>query len=185
IDDLDVPQFPSGQFVYKLPDVNDAQEPRLQKEHDPSISSQPLHTALCTQLDIRINGFSIADDNGDEGKTKGIPSFLLIDHTIDPLGVNGPVRVGFRAFRSYGGGEPYIQGGPPRIDQQRFEFMSGRAGGDVSADPYENVDPNTGFINHPGGDQKGDFAAWASAGPWRHLQPNASISVTMGYAVQA
>ena len=184
IDDLDVPQFPSGQFVYKLPDVNDAQEPRLQKEHDPSITSQPLHTALCTQLDIRINGFSIADDNGDEGKTKGIPSLLLIDHTIDPLGANGPPRVGFRAFRSYGGGEPYTQGGPPRIDQQRFEFMSGTATGDASPEPHENIDPETGFINAPGGDQKGDFAAWASVGPWLHLQPGQSISVTIAYAVQ-
>jgi hypothetical protein len=184
IDDLDIPQFPSGHFVYKLPDVNDAQEPRLQKVHDGAITNVPSGTALCSQLDIRINGFSIADDNGDEGKTKGIPSFLLIDHTVDPLGVSGPPRVGFRAFRSYGGGEPYTQGGPPRIDQQRFEFMSGAAGVDVSADPHENVDPETGFINAPGGDQKGDFAAWASIGPWLHLQPGQSISVTIAYAVQ-
>jgi hypothetical protein len=184
IDDLDIPQFPSGDYVLKLPDVSDAQEPRLQRVHDPQISSVPTGTPLCSQLDIRINGFSIADDNGDEGKTKGIPSLLLINMTTDPLGVSGPSRVGFRAFRSYGGGEPYTQGGPPRIDQQRFEFMSGRAGGDASADPYENVDPVSGFINAPGGDQKGDFAAWASIGPWFHLQANASIQVTMAYAVQ-
>jgi hypothetical protein len=185
IDDLDVPQFPSGHFTFKLPDVTNDQEPRLQRtvtgEEMPGF---PTGTPLCTQLDIRINGFSIADDNGDEGKTKGIPTLLLIDMTTDPTGLKGPARVGFRAFRSYGGGEPYTQGGPPRIDQQRFEFMSGRAGGDASPDPYENVDPSSGFISAPGGDQKGDFAAWASVGPWLDLQPGASITVTIGYAVQ-
>jgi hypothetical protein len=197
IDDLDIPQFPSGHFTLKLPDVSNNQEPRLQKDHDDDITAisfkpetglDPIPVAptepLCTQLDIRVNGFSFADDNGDEGKTLGIPSLLLFDHTLDPLGVNGPPRVGFRAFRSYGGGEPYTQGGPPRIDQQRFEFMSGRAGGDTSEEPVENIDPETGFINYPGGDQKGDFAAWASIGPWLHLQPGASITVTMGFAIQ-
>jgi len=173
-DDLDIPQFPSGHFTYRLPDVTDGQEPRLQKIHDPDIRSVPPGAPLCTQLDIRINGFSIADDNGDEGRTLGIPSLLLFDHTIDPLGANGPRRVGFRAFRSYGGPEPFVQGGPPRIDQQRFQFMSSS----------ENIDPETGFINAPGGDEKGDFAAWGSIGPWLHLQPGQSISVTIGYAVQ-
>ncbi len=185
-DDLDVPQFPSGQFSYKLPDVADAQEPRLQKTHDPDITSigfkdagtpripAPPGTPLCSQLSIRINGFSIADDNGDEGKTPGMPSLLLFDHTLDPLGVNGPSRVGFRAFRSFGGGTTFTQGGAPRIDQQRFEFMSSN----------ENIDPETGFINAAGGDQKSDYVFWCALGPWLHLQPNASITVTMGLAIQ-
>ncbi|HEY2955960.1 MAG TPA: hypothetical protein VGK89_12000 [Candidatus Eisenbacteria bacterium] len=173
-DDLDVPQFPSGQFWFKLPDVSDAQEPRLQKIHDPDIRNPAPGKALCTQIGIRVNGYSIADDNSDDGKTPGMPSFLLFDHTIDPLGVNGPPRVGFRAFRSYAGGTTFSQGGPPRIDQQRFEFMSSN----------ENIDPETGFINAPGGDQKGDYAAWSAVGPWLHVQPNASITVTVGYAVQ-
>jgi hypothetical protein len=184
-DDLDVPQFPSGRFTLELPEVPDAQEPRRQTvQTGEDIPGHPVGTPLCTKLDIRINGFSIADDNGDEGRTLGIPTFLLIDHTIDPLGINGPVRVGFRAFRSYSGGTTYTQGGPPRIDQQRFELMSGRAGGDQSAEPHENVDPETGFINAPGGDQKGDYVGWPAIGPWRHLQPNASISVTCAFAVQ-
>jgi hypothetical protein len=184
-DDLDAPQFPSGQFTLPLPNVPDAQEPRRQTVvAGENITGHPVGTPLCTQLDIRINGFSVADDNGDEGKTLGIPTFLLIDMTTDPLGVSGPSRVGFRAFRSYGGAEPFIQGGPPRIDQQRFEFMSGRAGGDMGPDPHENIDPATGFINAPGGDQKNDYGAWASMGPWLHLQSGSSIAVTIAYAVQ-
>jgi hypothetical protein len=173
-DDLDIPQFPSGHFTYKLPDVTDGQEPRLQRSHDPDITNPPPGAALCSQLDIRIHGFSVADDNGDEGRTLGIPSLLLFDHTIDPLGVSGPSRVGFRAFRSYGSPEPFVQGGPPRIDQQRFQLMSSS----------ENIDPETGFIDAPGGDEKGDFGAWGSIGPWLHLQPGQSISVTIGFAVQ-
>jgi hypothetical protein len=181
IDDLDIPQFPSGEYVLKLPD--DDVRTQIVK-HGENIPGHAEGTPLCSHLPIRINGFSFADDNGDEGKTKGIPSMLLINCTVDPTGVNGPSRVGFRAFRSYGGGEPYTQGGPPRIDQQRFEFMSGRAGGDAGLDPHENVDPVTGFITAPGGDQKGDFAAWASIGPWLHLQLNSSIQVTIAFAVQ-
>jgi hypothetical protein len=180
LDDLDIPQFPSGDFTLPI----DPADPLAQTKHDPVITDPPPGTPLCSQIDIRINGFTICDDNGDDGKTLGVPSLLLIDHTIDPTGVNGPSRVGFRAFRSYSGGTVYAQGGPPRIDQQRFEFMSGRATGDESSDPHENIDPNTGFINAQGGDQKGDYAAWCSIGPWLRLQPNASISATIAFAVQ-
>jgi hypothetical protein len=173
-DDLDVPQFPSGQFWYKLPDVSDAQEPRLQKSHDPDIPNIEPGRPLCTQVGVRVNGFTFGDDNGDDGKTPGMPSFLLFDHTTDPLGVSGPSRVGFRAYRSYGRGTTYSQGGGPRIDQERFELMSS----------HEGIDPETGFINAASGEQKGDFRAWCSVGPWLHVQPNASVTVTVGFAIQ-
>jgi len=175
-DDLDIPQFPSGSFTYALPD-DDA---RRQRTHDPTLfNSYPSGTSLCNHLNIRVNGFSIADDEGDEGKTTGVPALLLIDYTTDPTGENGPSRVGWRAYRSYPGGTPYTQGGPPRIDQQRFEFMTGTD--NIDNDPFSD---RFGFINQEPGDQKGVYAAWASVGPWLHFAPNASITVTIAFAVQ-
>jgi hypothetical protein len=177
-DDLDNPQFPSGSFTYVLPD-DDA---RRQKKHDPVLYTQfPAGTSLCDHLNLRVNGFGIADDDGDEGKTTGVPSLLLINHTLDLSDHhNGPWRVGWRAFRSYTGGTPYTQGGPPRIDQQRFEFMTGN---DNIDNDDQSKGPRWGFINSEPGDQKGDYAAWCAVGPWLHVLPNASVQVTIAFAV--
>ena len=128
---------------------------------------------LCPRYKVRVQGFSVADDDNDENKTPGVPTIFLIDHSIDPMGLSGPSRVGFRAFRSAVGGTPYQQGGRPTIDQQRFEFMSST----------ENIDPETGFINLAVGDQKGDYADYSSIGPWRHVPNNGRITLTIGIGV--
>ena len=82
---------------------------------------------------IRINGFSIADDNGDDGKTIGIPSFLLIDHTVDPTGLKGPAPG--RRFAPSGrtaGGTPYHAGRRARASTSSgSRFMVGT----------ENIEP--------------------------------------------
>jgi hypothetical protein len=184
-DDFDLPYFPHGEFRYGL----DSNDPRRQAVHDPQLdgvggvsSGQPL----CSNLKIRINGFSIADDDGDEGRTTGIPSFLLIDHTIDPLGTSGPWRVGFRSFRSFTSGTPYVQGGNPTIDQQRFEFMTGRENVDVSEEATDRfrTDGPTGWITSEPGDQKGDYVQLASVGPWYHVPPGGSVQATIAFAIK-
>lgn len=184
-DDFDLPYFPHGKFSYPL-DVNDA---RRQTNHDPQldgVGGVQAGVALCPNLDLRINGFSIADDDGDEGRTTGIPSFLLIDHTIDPLGESGPWRVGFRAFRSFTSGTPYIQGGNPTIDQQRFEFMTGVENVAVSEDAADRFrsDAPSGFITSEPGDQKGDYIQLASVGPWYHVPPGGTVQATVAFAVK-
>jgi hypothetical protein len=140
-------------------------------KHGENITGHAEGTPLCSQLADPHQRLLVRRRQRRRREDQGHPELAADRHDARSAGVNGPPRVGFRAFRSYGGGEPYTQGGPPRIDQQRFEFMSGRAGGSTDADPYEHVNPTTGFINEEGGDQKGDFAAWASVGPWLHLQP--------------
>jgi hypothetical protein len=48
------------------------------------------------------------------------------EHTVDPLGLAAPAKVGWRGFRSFAGGTPYTSGGNPTVDWQRFEmFQSG------------------------------------------------------------
>lgn len=192
-DDFDLPQYPSGLFPMtvgplagQLPDAV-----RAQADHDPVLDGQGWEgIPLCPVVPIRINGFSVADDNGDENKTFGVGSFLLIDHSVDPLGLRGPKHVGFRSFRSFTAGTPYTQGGNPTIDQQRFEFMTST----------ENVDVETGFISRamPRGDTKGDYIQWVTVGsPWAgpggadpprsnglwRLSDGQSITVTIAFSV--
>lgn len=172
-DDFDLNTYPQGDFMIETAGT----DLRLQPATDRSnlVLDVPADSALCPRYPIRVQGFSVADDDGDDNRTPGIAHFLLIDHSIDPMGENGPARVGWRAFRSYVGGTPYTQGGNPTIDQQRFELMAG----------IENIDPKTGFINAPPGDQRGDFSAFASVGPWLNVPDGGSIDVTVAIGVAA
>lgn len=174
-DDLDLPGYPSGSFTVLVDSTVDGryQSPAARSlELSPDVSPD---SALCPRYQLRINGFSIADDNGDDGKTTGVPSFLLIHHTIDPTGAKGPKRVGFKAFRSATAGTPYNQGGNPIIDQQRFELMEG-------TEP-NGINEETGFIDVPPGDQKGDYFEWCSVGPYRNVEDGESIQATVAFSV--
>ena len=177
-DDFDVNMYPFGNFVIETKDT----DKRLQAKgtHPPVPDAVDPDSALCPRYLVRVQGFSIADDDGDEGKTPGMPSFMLIDHTIDPTGENGPHRVGFRAFRSFPSGQPYVQGGNPTIDQQRFELMTSteNIGADLS-------NPGMlGFITQPSGDQKSDYSAWASIGPWLHWPADGELDCTFALGVR-
>ena len=172
-DDFDLAGFPSC----VLPHMTPASDKRLQ---DSTMRIQgtpngvPNDSSLCTHYDVRVNGFSVVDDDGDLGLTPGIPTFLLVDHTIDPLGVTGPSRVGFLAFRSFTTATPYTAGGGPRTDQQRYEFMSGAAGTNIGED---------GLINQERGEEKGDYQAWWSCGPWFAVPDGGRIQVTVAFTV--
>lgn len=165
-DDFDVPMFPYGEF----PTAPAMTDPRRQIFTDATGDT----TSLCPFLNVRVNGFSVADDDGDAGRTQGIPSVLLMGFTVDPLGVLAPPRVAFRSFRSHQAGIPFTDGGNPTIDQQRYEFMSGN----------ENVSSETGFIEMERGDQRGDYQTWFSVGPFNRLPDGGSFKVTVCYAME-
>lgn len=173
-DDRDLAGYPSCVLPYMTP--TDGSDKRLQ---NPAMrvpgtpSDVPDDSSLCTHFDLRINGFSVVDDDGDLGRTTGIPTFLLVDHTVDPTGTMGPQQVGFRAFRTYTGNTPYMGGGGPRTDQERFEFMSGAAAPNIGDD---------GLPNQVMGDEKGDYQGWWSCGPWK-VSDGGSIQVTVAFTV--
>ncbi len=183
-DDIDFPFYPQGEFVFKvgatpgdLPDPN-----RLQLPHAPSSqldNEVPPDTALCPRFPIRVNAFSIGDQDGDLGKTPGLGTFMLIDHTTDPTGINGPKRVGFRAYRSFAQSTAFAQGGLPRVDQERFQSMESQEGMDVNP-----TSPTYGFINAPQGNAKGDYAAWCSIGPWIRVAAGQTITATVAFGVR-
>lgn len=171
MDDRDLPGYPRGEFTIAL----DAGDLQRQHPHSPAISGVSADSALCPRRPVRINGFSVVDGDGDAGQTPGVATFLLIDHTIDPLGAKAPARVGFRAFRSFPGGTPFEFGGNPITDAQRHQFMSGT----------ENVDPATGFVNAPPGGADADYIAWCSVGPFRNLPDGGEVVVTVAFQVAA
>ena len=163
-DDQDLPYFPSGEF--KIPVSTD--DPRYQA----TINTQGQMVPTCDERTIKVNGFSVVDNDGDEGRTPGVASFLLFGHTTDPLGLRAPKGVGYRAFRSHIAGTPYASNGNPGIDQQRFEFMSS----------HQNVNED-GMITAEAGDQSGDYQCWASVGPFLRVPDGGSFQATIGFAV--
>lgn len=177
-DDFDLPQYPHGNFLIQTKQT----DLRLQIPHLRVQDAQD-DSALCPRYLVKVNGFSCADDDGDDNKTPGIPTFMLIDHTIDPTGVNGPAIVGFRAFRSFPGGTPYAQGGNPTIDQQRYEMMVGTENVHSLRDPKDQT-TDDGWISAQPGDQKGDYSEWASIGPWTHLPDGGHLSATVAMGVR-
>lgn len=162
-DDFDLPQFPSGEFTQPVA----IDDPRYQLDPDTGVPA-------CPEVKVRVHGFSVVDNDGDEGRTPGVASILLFGHTLDPLGLRGPSRVGFRSFRSFIAGTPYASNGNPATDQQRFELMASA----------QNIDPETGFINAEAGDQAGDYTGWANVGPFLNIPDGGSVQVTFGLAVE-
>ena len=188
-DDQDAPGYPQGKFIYDWSQGGQVLDPRIQRPHDPLAEASDLgrhggnvaeaESALCQRQEIQINAFSIGDDDGDDNRTPGIPTFQLFGYTLDPTGATGPSSVGFRSFRSYTVGTPFNQGGNPSVDIERYEFMSGHD--NIEQDPASD---DFGLINAPPGDQKGDYVSWASVGPWLSLPNGGSITVTIGIAIQ-
>jgi hypothetical protein len=177
-DDFDANMYPFGHFLVQTKG-NDGR--RQVKGTHPPVPDVDPDSALCPRMLITVQGFTVADNDGDEQKTLGVPSFMLIDHTIDPLGETGPSAVGFRSFRSFPVGQPYVQGGNPTIDQQRFEFMTGHD--NIGADVGDAA--MLGFITQPPGDQAADYNAWASIGPWLRWPADGELDATFALGVRA
>jgi hypothetical protein len=167
-DDRDLPGYPSIEYVQVL----ELGDPQRQLPHA-TIAGVSPDSALCARISRRLHAFSMADDDGDGGQTPGVASVLLLDHTVDPLAVRAPTRVGFRAFRSFLAGTPFQNGGNPIDDDQRYQFLSGD----------ENVDPANGFITQAPGTTPGDYAQWCSVGPFLELPDGGQIQVTIAFAV--
>jgi len=90
-DDFDAPQYPFGHFLVETQNTDLRKQAKGTYPNVPDVSPD---SALCPRMMITVQGFSVADDDGDDNKTPGVPHFLLIDHTVDPTGENGRARWG-------------------------------------------------------------------------------------------
>ena len=161
-DDLPEPRVPQGDFIEEVASGD------LRYSLDPA--------APCTEDTLHVRGFSVTDDDGDLGRTPGGSSFLLLGHTTDPTGAKAPRRVGFRMYRFYQPGTPFVQGGAPTVDIERYEAMSSTVG----------IDPATGLIDEerPEEGEKTDTFALCSVGPFLDWENGEMISVQIAMAVQ-
>jgi hypothetical protein len=157
-DDLTIPMVPSGDFLEDVP------------------ATDVRYSDVCTQDTIHINGFTYYDDDGDMGKTTGAGTFLLLDHTTDPTGLKAPRKVGFRMYRTYSPGTPFVQGGQPLVDLERYSVLSATYG----------VDPTTGFIDEEPSEaaNKTDFRSICSVGPFLEYKNGDRLHVEVALAVQ-
>jgi hypothetical protein len=166
-DDLPEPRVPQGDYPVAL---------------DPSVDHQ-YNALLCPIDSLHVRGFSMTDDDGDLGRTNAASSFLLLGMTTDPTGVKGPRRVGFRMYRAYLPGTPYVQGGGPTVDLERFQTLAFGLNG---ATAPIGIDPATGLINEerPEESTKTDYFSICSVGPYLDWQNGEKISVQVGLAIQ-
>ncbi len=187
-DDYNLPRYPYGTFIVKTKSTDlRRQDGRVHEDgstnDDPHVVVPDVDadSALCPRYRVRVQGWSTVDDNGDDGKTPGIATIMLIDHTVDPTGDSGPRHVGLHSFRSFQGGTPYASGGSPTIDQQRYEMMTS------TDQAVTHVDTTSTWVEdtYITGDQKGDYNEWVTIGPWLHWPSGTDnpIEATIAFGV--
>ena len=165
-DDLVEPRVPQGDYFEPLSSADANYDPQF-----------------CPSDTIHVRGFSTTDDDGDLGRTTAASTFLLLGHTTDPTGRKGPRRVGFRMYRAYVPGTPFVQGGFPTVDLERFQTLA--FGLNAALVPI-GIDPVTGLISEERPDEstKTDYFSICSVGPYLDWQNGEKISVQVALAVQ-
>jgi hypothetical protein len=163
-DDLPEPLVPSASYQ----EILTPSDPRYDAHTDPNHPG-----GFCTRTSYRVQGFTMTDDDGDGGETEGASTFLLLDHTIDGLGARAPRTVGFRAYHLYRPGSSYVQGGVPTLDRERYEAMAVPSG----------VSGGAPALERPLDSQKDDWSTLCSVGPFAHLEPGQTVSVTVALGV--
>lgn len=196
--DQDVGPVVSGRYF-----ADDLAEPRVPQGPDPSVPgdfedpfnvNHPYYEAvksddpkaqlfrddfgnlvpLCPFDTIHVNGFTVLDGDGDDGQTPAASIFLLLDHTVDGLGLTAPRRVGFRMYSYYVPGTPFSQGGLPGNDAERFRALSST----------DNIDPATGLITAPPAERVDDYSSLCSVGPFLDFEPAQKIQLVWALVVQ-
>ncbi|MBN2071151.1 MAG: hypothetical protein JW814_06790 [Candidatus Krumholzibacteriota bacterium] len=106
----------------------------------------------------------VYDDNGDEGVTTGYFGIVLLGHTTTKTGFHAPryPAKNVIAFQTFQGLQPYMHGGEPTNDFERYELLS-----------TSSFDPDT--------ENPGDYRVLISTGPFSYLVAGMSIDVDIAY----
>ncbi|MGD9549355.1 MAG: T9SS type A sorting domain-containing protein, partial [Candidatus Krumholzibacteriia bacterium] len=137
--------------------------------------------ATGTALDDRAGswrGVILASDGGyvpvevsymyDAAVANPLPGYfgiLFLGHDVDPTGNRAPTSVGMRTFQKFQGQASFPQGGDPTNDDEAYQLLSAEA-----EDWDDDTAPN----------RVGDFRFLVSAGPFRVLEPEATLDFQVG-----
>ena len=116
-------------------------------------------------IDIRVA--YVYDPDGDDGKTTSYFGISLMGNSSDPNGFNGLpsfpwMQSRVNSFRTFRGLLPYIDGGDPTNDFERYEVLSS---GGIEANPSTPA----------------DYRILLSAGPFYYLAPGSSVFVDFAF----
>ncbi len=102
------------------------------------------------------------DCDGDNGLSPGYFGILFLSHDIDPLGDDAPVTVGITSYQNFSGDMPFVNGGDPKDDYQRYDLMS-RTSFDRNAEVPR------------------DYRMLMATGPFRELLPDSQMVLQVAF----
>jgi hypothetical protein len=109
------------------------------------------------------------DQDADGGQADGYIGIMFLDHPIDPLGVEAPVKVGITSFQQFAGNQPFDRGGDPGNDAERYELLSR-----FEFDPFPSPDEES---------KANDYRILISTGPFSGLAQGEELEFQMGMVI--
>lgn len=117
------------------------------------------------EIPMQIRVAYVYDDDGDEGRTPAYFGIALMGHSTDPNGFDGlpwfPWTL-MSSFRIFQGLAPFINGGDPTNDYERYEVLASR-------------------MRQPDTEKPGDYRILLSCGPFWYLEPEKSFHVDFAF----
>jgi len=104
------------------------------------------------------------------GDVPGYFGCMFLNHTTDPSGVTAPRRVGITSFKFFSGDAPFIAGGDPGNDAERYLLMS---------DP--TLDPDV--IGQVTSQRPLDYRFVMATGPFRTILPESALTVSVAWVM--
>ncbi|UCF05982.1 MAG: hypothetical protein JSV33_02795 [bacterium] len=112
---------------------------------------------------VRIKMVYGYDDDGDRGETPGYFGIAILGYPTDPLRAQAaPFSVEINAFKIFKALIPYVSGGDPTNDFERYDVLSNRS-----------RDKNTEIPN--------DYRMLVSMGPFNMLAPDSSLYLDIAF----
>lgn len=117
------------------------------------------------EFPMRVSIAYFWDDDGDMGEAGGYFGIMFLGHETDPLGKKAPKHVGITSYQNFSSGIPYVNGGRPTNDYQRYELMSKTRKGSKDEDA---IDPS-------------DKSMLMAVGPFKSLPPDSTVVLQVAF----